>query len=41
MTEASPAPSLARRIAWFMALWCGSVAALGAVAWLIRVALKA
>jgi len=33
-----PAP-LWRRLAWFAGIWTASVAALGAVAWLIRLAL--
>ena len=27
---------LRRRLAWFVVLWCASVAALGLVAWVIR-----
>ncbi|HEX5650145.1 MAG TPA: DUF2474 family protein [Steroidobacteraceae bacterium] len=33
MSEPSP---LARRLLWFVALWIGSVAALGLVAWVLR-----
>jgi hypothetical protein len=29
-----------RRIAWFVAIWCSSVAVLALVAWVIRVALR-
>ncbi|MDT7934568.1 MAG: DUF2474 domain-containing protein [Sphingomonadaceae bacterium] len=29
-----------RRIGWFVAIYAASIAALGAVAWLIRLALK-
>lgn len=29
-----------RQVAWFVALWLGSVAALGLVAYIIRLALK-
>jgi hypothetical protein len=28
--------ALRRRLAWFVVLWCASVAALGLVAWAIR-----
>ena len=28
--------ALRRRLAWFVVLWCASVAALGLVAWVIR-----
>lgn len=37
-TEGRP---LITRLAWFIAIWAGSVAALGAVALLIRLALRA
>lgn len=30
-----------RRLAWMFALWLGGVAALGVVAWLLRVAMRA
>jgi hypothetical protein len=30
-----------RRLAWMAALWLGGVAALGAVAWVLRVAMRA
>ncbi|MDN4051957.1 DUF2474 domain-containing protein [Massilia sp. YIM B02763] len=30
-----------RRLAWMLALWLGGVAALGVVAWLLRVAMRA
>lgn len=30
-----------RRLAWMLALWLGGVAALGIVAWLLRVAMHA
>jgi hypothetical protein len=30
---------LARRLAWFVFLWAASVAALGVIAWLLRLAL--
>jgi hypothetical protein len=28
-----------KRLAWFVAIWAGSVAALGVVAWLLRLAI--
>jgi hypothetical protein len=31
-----PPDSLAKRLAWFAALWCASVAVLGVCAWLLR-----
>ena len=30
----------ARRLGWFVLIWAASVAALGAMAWLIRLAIK-
>ena len=33
-----PGP-LWRRLVWFVAIWAGSVAALGGVAWLLRLAM--
>jgi hypothetical protein len=30
-----------KRLAWFVAIWAGSVAALGAVAWLLRLVIHA
>ena len=30
-----------RRFAWMLALWLGGVAALGVVAWVLRVAMRA
>lgn len=30
-----------RRLGWFVALWMGGVAALGAVAWLLRLLMHA
>jgi hypothetical protein len=30
-----------QRLAWFVAIWAGSVAALGVVAWLLRLAIPA
>lgn len=36
--DISPAP-LWRRLAWFVAIWAGSVAVLGVVAWLLRLAI--
>jgi hypothetical protein len=33
------APKGWQRLLWFVAIWAGSVAALGAVAWAIRLAL--
>jgi hypothetical protein len=29
-----------KRLAWFVAIWTGSVAALGVVAWLLRLAIR-
>lgn len=37
--EAAGAGSLGRRLAWFVALWFAGVAALGAIAYAIRLAL--
>lgn len=34
-----PPRSLPRRLAWFVVLWAGGVAAIGLVAWAIRLAL--
>jgi hypothetical protein len=39
MDRHAPAPSLPRRLAWFVSLWAMSVAALGVVAYAIRWAL--
>jgi len=39
MPTPAPAP-LWKRLAWFAALWVASVAAFGAVAWVIRLWLK-
>ena len=36
---AQPAGSLARRLAWFAALWAAGVLAVGGIAWLIRLVL--
>jgi hypothetical protein len=33
------APKSWQRLLWFVVIWAGSVAALGAVAWVIRLAL--
>ncbi|MET0374622.1 MAG: DUF2474 domain-containing protein [Rhizorhabdus sp.] len=33
--------SLWRRLGWFVAIWAGSVAGLGAVAWLLRLVIHA
>ncbi|OHT19480.1 hypothetical protein BHE75_01466 [Sphingomonas haloaromaticamans] len=38
-TERKPPPWL-RRIGWFVAIWAMSVLAIGAVAWLLRTAIK-
>lgn len=39
---AHPQPhSRLRRVLWFVLLWVGGVLALGAVAWLLRVAMRA
>jgi len=35
LTEEPPKP-LAKRLGWFALIWAASVAALGAIAWLIR-----
>ncbi len=35
------APLWLRRLGWLVALWAGGVAALGAVAWLLRVLMHA
>jgi hypothetical protein len=35
------APLWMRRVGWFAALWLAGVAALGAVAWVLRVAMHA
>ena len=32
--------TLWQRLAWFVAIWAGSVAALGGVAWLLRLAIR-
>ena len=29
-----------RRLAWFVAIWAGSVASLAVVAWLVRLAIR-
>jgi hypothetical protein len=39
VTVTQPGHTL-RRIAWFVAIWCSSVAVLALVAWVIRVALR-
>ena len=36
----APRP-LWKRLAWFAAIWAGSVAALGVVAWLLRLVIHA
>ena len=37
MTTPHPQPGpLWKRLAWFVAIWCMSVAALGAVAWVLK-----
>ena len=35
----TPRP-LWKRLAWFVTIWAGSVAALGVVAWLLRLAIR-
>ena len=37
--EVEPGP-LWRKLAWFIAIWAGSVAVLGVVAWLLRLAVQ-
>ncbi|MGD8840783.1 MAG: DUF2474 family protein [Gammaproteobacteria bacterium] len=37
--QSPPVGSLARRLAWFAALWAAGVLAVGGVAWLIRLVL--
>jgi hypothetical protein len=37
--EGAPGP-LWRRLLWFAGIWAASVATLGAVAWLIRLAIR-
>jgi hypothetical protein len=39
-SSAAGAGPLWKRLAWMAAIWLGSVAVLGAVAWVIRSALK-
>jgi len=38
--EMQPPNSLARRLAWFAALWAAGVLAVRGIAWLIRLALS-
>ncbi|WP_380878319.1 DUF2474 domain-containing protein [Sphingomonas sp. DBB INV C78] len=40
-TTDRPLSLWARRIGWFVAIWAISVAAIGAVAWLLRLFIKA
>ncbi|MGC2777687.1 MAG: DUF2474 family protein [Bradyrhizobium sp.] len=40
MPTQPPAPSLARRLAWFAALWLAGVATVGAIAFLLRLWMK-
>ena len=37
-TDGAPGP-LWKRLAWFAAIWAGSVAVLGVVAWVLRMAI--
>lgn len=37
--EMKPGP-LWQRLAWFVAIWAGSVAALGVATWLLRLAIR-
>ncbi|SNS74449.1 Protein of unknown function [Sphingomonas laterariae] len=39
-TTERPATIWARRIGWFVAIWVMSVVVIGAVAWLLRLAIK-
>jgi hypothetical protein len=38
--EGEPQTPLWQRLAWMAAIWLGSVAALGAVAWILRLWIK-
>ena len=41
MSPESPPAPLAKRLGWLLLLWCGGVAAVAAVALLIRLAMRA